>query len=359
LQQRVWQLRQPVADWNIPVQSSYLLKAWNAASRRYLGGYSPQQAMQRLSRRTVGRLLLRATASRTYDLRSTLVIAGSPRSGTTWLAELLNQIPRSAILFEPEHVQQVPQARAAGLTWHTIKDPDDDWPEGEQFFAKVFRGQLITGWTASHVPLGNAVAPRTWIVKFVDANFMLGWLTKRFPIRPPALLIRHPCAVIASQLRRGWSNSHPPRLKGFLAKHPEFTDYLETLSDPAEFAAALWSMQTYAPLSLPKPWPFQLIPYEELATNPGSELSRLFSAWKMPMPDGVLERAIRPSGTTDLDSALRSGSDPSGAWRKSLSPRQIEGILRVIERFGLNFYGEDARPDLSKLYDPGLLRTSA
>jgi hypothetical protein len=331
------------------LRSGKLHEAWNSATRRYLGGYSPRQALQRASRRSLSPLLLRATASRSYDLRSTLVIAGSPRSGTTWLAELLNRIPRSAILFEPEHVQQVPEAREAGLTWHTIKEPDDDWPEGRQFFDKVFRGKLISSWTVSHVPVTSAVAPRTWIVKFVDANFMLGWLARNFPIKPPVLLVRHPCAVIASQLRRGWSNPHPPRLKGFLAKYPQFKDYLETLSDPAEFAAALWSMQTYAPLMLPRPWPFVLIPYEELAADPRQELSRLFGAWQMPMPAGVLESATRPSGTTDSGSALRAGADPSGAWLKSLSTRQIDSILAVIRTFGLDFYDASGRPDLNRL----------
>jgi len=330
--------------------SGKLHEAWDSATRRFLSGYSPQQAVQRVSRRALSPLLLRATASRSYDIKNTLVIAGSPRSGTTWLAELLNRIPRSAILFEPEHVQQVPEARKAGLTWHTIKDPDEDWAEGRQFFDEVFRGKLISSWTVSHVPLANAVAPRTWIVKFVDANFMLGWLARSFPIKPPALLVRHPCAVIASQLRRGWSNPHPPRLKGFLAKYPQFTDYLETLSDPAEYAAALWSMQTYAPLMLPKPWPFVVMPYEELAADPRSELSRLFAAWQMPMPEGVLESAMRPSGTTDSGSALHAGADPSSSWRRSLSPRQIDGILAVIRTFGLDFYDATGRPDLARLH---------
>jgi hypothetical protein len=331
------------------LQSSKLHQAWNSATHRYLSGYTPRQALERISRRAVSPLLIRATSFSTHDLRNTLLIAGSPRSGTTFLAELLNQIPRSAILFEPEHIQQVPEARRAGLTWHTFKDPREDWPEGRRFFERALRGRLITGWTVSHVPLSKAIAPRTWIVKFVDANFMLGWLAANFPVRAPILLIRHPCAVIASQLRRGWSNPHPPRLKGFLARYPQFADYLETLRDPAEFAAALWSMQTLAPLSLPRPWPFVLLTYEELAADPSRELERLFATWQMPMPSGIVERAMRPSGTTDTGSALAAGSDPSSAWRRSLSASQIDGILGVIRTFGLDFYDESPYPDPDRL----------
>ena len=338
------------------MQSKYLENAWRSVSRRYLAGYTPRQAVQRVSRRALGPILLKATASRSYELSRTLVIAGSPRSGTTWLAELLNEIPRSAILFEPEHLQHVAEARDAGLTWHTIKEPEEAWAEGERFFGRVLRGQLINGWTASHVPLGRSIAPQTWIVKFVDANFMLGWLARQFAIRPPVLLIRHPCSVIASQFRRGWSNPHPPRLKKFLAKYPQFADYIESLSDPAEYSAALWSMQTFAPMTLPRPWPFILMTYEELAANPGEELTRLFNAWNLEMPSGVIRSAVRPSGTTDMDSALHAGSDTTLAWRKSLSDQQIAGILRVIRRFGLDFYDESPRPDLERLRDASLLR---
>ena len=323
--------------------------AWKSATNQYLGGYTPRQALVRLSRRTLSPLVVKATTFGAHDIRDTLLVAGSPRSGTTFLAELLNQIPRSAILFEPEHIRLVPEARQAGLTWHTVKYPGDDWPEGRRFFERVLRGRLITSWTVSHVPLANAVAPRVWIVKFVDANFMIGWLAANFPVRAPVLLLRHPCAVIASQLRRGWSNPHPPRLKAFLERYPQFTHYLETLRDPTEFAAALWSMQTYAPLMLKKPWPFVPLTYEELASNPQGELARLFDTWQMPMPAGIVERALRPSGTTDSGSPLAEGADPSSAWRRALSPSQIEGILGVIRTFGLDFYDAGARPDLAKL----------
>ena len=355
----LWHVRGPLSDQEHRVQSGPISKAWQSASRRYLGGYTPQQAVTRLSRRAISPLLVRTTSLGTHDIRDTLLVAGSPRSGTTFLAELLNQIPRSAILFEPEHIQQVPEARQAGLTWHTIKYPGDDWAQGRRFFERVLRGRLITSWTVSHVPLPSAVAPRVWIVKFVDANFMLGWLASQFPVRAPVLLIRHPCAVIASQLRRGWSNPHPPRLKGFLARYPQFTEYLETLRDPAEFAAALWSMQTYAPLMLPKPWPFVPVTYEELASNPQGELARLFDTWQMPMPAGIVERALRPSGTTDSGSPLAGGADPSSAWRRALSPSQVDGILAVVRTFGLDFYDAAPRPNLAKLAAFGSSGSSA
>jgi hypothetical protein len=314
--------------------------------------YTLTEAAQRVARRTLGTTLARITARRDYDLKQTLVVAGSPRSGTTWMAETLSSLPRSAILFEPEHMLQVPEAKAAGLDWHVMRFPGEPWPEGDRYFERVLCGRLITPWTVSHVPLSRAFAPKRWIVKFVDANLMLGWLATRFPIRPPLLVLRHPCAVVGSQLRRGWRLEHTPRLPAFFARYPQFTDYVASLQDPIEWSAAHWCMHTYTPLSLPQPWPFIVTAYEHASKDPESEFGRIFRRWQMPMPSDLVQRSRRPSGTTDLGSAMRQGGENGAGWRKALSQEQIKRILTVVRAFGLDFYADDPMPDTARLVGP-------
>ena len=311
--------------------------------------------MQRIARRTLGPSLVRLTADSGYDLRETLVVAGSPRSGTTWLAEVLASLPRSAILFEPEHVLQVPEARRSGLDWHVMKMPGEAWAEGERYFERALRGRIVTPWTVSHLPLARAVAPRRWIVKFVDANLMLGWLAARFPVKAPVLVLRHPCAVIGSQLRRGWKLDHAPRLKAFFDHYPQFREYVASLTDQVEWMAAHWCMHTYAPLALPRPWPFLLTTYESAAKEPEREFGRLFEAWRIPMPDDLAARAARPSGTADRGSRFISGTGAGGGWRRQFDDSQVKRILRVVNAFGLDFYAEDRMPDVERLQGPQAL----
>ena len=317
--------------------------------------YTPHQALQRLARRTVGPVLVRLTSDSGYDLRETLVVAGSPRSGTTWFAEVLSALPRSAILFEPEHVLQVPQARQSGLDWHVMKAPGESWPDGEAYFDKVFRGRLVTPWTVSHLPLGRAIAPKRWIVKFVDANLMLGWLATRFPVRAPVLVLRHPCAVVGSQLRRGWKLDHAPRLKAFFDQYPQFREYVASLETQAEWLAAHWCIHTYAPLMLPRPWPFLLTSYEQATKDPEREFGRLFQAWQLPMPADLVARAARPSGTTDRGSQLVAGVDARSGWQKQLSTEEVDRILRVVRAFGLDFYTNERMPDAGRLLGPSVI----
>jgi hypothetical protein len=311
--------------------------------------YSSRQIAQRIARRTLGPALVRLTADRGYDLHETLVVAGSPRSGTTWLAEVLSSLPRSAILFEPEHVLQVPDARRAGLDWHVMKMPDDDWPEGKRYFERVLRGRVVTPWTVSHLPLGRALAPRRWIVKFVDVNLILGWLAAHFPVRPPVLVLRHPCAVVGSQLRRGWTLDHAPRLKAFFDRYPQFREYVASLEQQEEWMAAHWCIHTYVPLMLPRPWPFLLTTYEQATKDPEREFGRLFEAWRLAVPADLVERAARPSGTTDRGSRFAAGGDARGGWKRLLSDDQARRILRVVQAFGLDFYTDERMPDAERL----------
>jgi hypothetical protein len=325
-------------------------------SFRLLKNYTLAEFAQRASRRGLGPALVRLTADRHYNLAETLVVAGSPRSGTTWLAEVLSTLPRSAILFEPQHMLQVPQARAAGLDWHVMKSPGDAWPAGDRYFDRVLRGQVVTPWTVSHLPLGRAIAPRRWIVKFVDANLMLGWLATRFPVRPPVLVLRHPCAVVGSQLRRGWRLDHAPRLAAFFDRYPQFSEYVASLQDPVEWSAAHWCLHTYAPLMLPQPWPFIVTTYEQATKDPEQAFGRLFERWQLPLPAGLVERTRRPSGTTDLGSQMRKRGDGDAGWRKALTELQVAQVLAVVRRFGLDFYTDDPQPDVARLAGPTPVR---
>lgn len=299
-------------------------------------------------------LILRATSRRSYDLANTLVIAGSPRSGTTWLAELVQTIPRTAILFEPEHLTRVAAARDAGLSWHTSKEPGESWPEGDDFFARVLRGEILTPWTTSLVPWRRAIAPHRWIVKLVDANFLLGWLAGRFPIAPPLLLLRHPCAVVASQLRMGWAPVASPQLVPFLEKHPPAAAILDSLGTPVEFSAALWCMQTLSPLLLAPPRPILVVTYEMLVRDPTQELAKVFRTWNLPIPEGLKAAAGRWSATTNRASVPGGSADPRTSWQTQLTNEQVESILRVVHAFGIDFYSDATEPDLQRLERFGL-----
>lgn len=261
--------------------------------------------------------------AKTYDIHNTIVISGCPRSGTTWLAEILNTIPNSNILMEPLHLRWVPEAKDIGFSGRTHIEPNEDWPEAEDFMKRVLSGQIMNINTLLKVKPMQILKNRNWIVKFVRANRMLRWIVENFPIRPPILLIRHPCAVVSSQMYipSSWGNSKPSEL------------------------ARSWCYDYSIPLSSPKPHPWILVSYERLVREKEAEIKRIFKVLGFDVPKAAMDLFRRPSSTTRKDSPVRQGLDPLTDWKSHLTEEQVKHILGIVKGFGLDFYNEDPEPD--------------
>lgn len=302
-------------------------------------------------------LLLNLYAPKDYNLADTLIISGAPRAGTTWLAELVSTIPGSTILFEPLHLNRVAEARKAGFKWETIVPRGTSWPEGEKFLKKVLLGKVRNYWTMSHVSLAQARNTRLWIVKFVRANMMLDWIAHTFPVRPPALIIRHPCATIASYLQKGWPRPvRPPVDHEFFRVYPQLRKVCNGLDAVEEFIAVSWCMEYYITLVVPSPLPFHLVCYERLVRAGLDELGKLFQAWVLPFPEEARAQLSRPSLTTATFSQVSKGWDPLAGWQRFFSQEQSNRILAVVKAFGLDFYTREPEPDYNRLYSSSPVR---
>ncbi|MEN8258764.1 MAG: sulfotransferase [Thermodesulfobacteriota bacterium] len=301
--------------------------------------------------------LLKLYAPKDYNMADTLVIAGAPRAGTTWLAELVNMVPESAILFEPLHLGQVSAARRAGFKWETMVPRGASWPEGENFLQKVLLGKVRNRWTMSHVTLQQARHARVWIVKFVRANMMLDWFAHTFPVRPPALIIRHPCACIASYLQKGWPRpAKAPADHAFFQVYPHLRQVCNGLVSVEEYIAVSWCMEYYVPFVAQPPMPFHLVCYERLVRTGLEELTKLFKVWELPLPEEAKVRLQRPSTTTATFSQVSKGRDPLTGWQRYFTPEQSRRILAVVEAFGLDFYSNEPEPDYERLYSQSPVR---
>lgn len=192
----------------------------------------------RMTSRTLKALILKLKpymAGR-FDENRVLLLTSTPRSGSTWLGNLLKSLPKSCVLFEPLQLQHVPEAKSAGFSWRTYVDPESKWPDGEAFFRRVFEGRVLNGWTSREMSLSEAWLSQTMIIKFVGANRMLPWICKTFKVRSPVLLISHPCAVIASQLKStAWQAISRPDEPTFIAKYPLFKEALSKTESVEEF----------------------------------------------------------------------------------------------------------------------------
>ena len=179
------------------------------------------------------------------------------------------------------------------------------------------------------------------MVKFVTANASIDWLTETFGVRS-ILLVRHPCAVVASQMRHGsWASVKKDR--AFSQAIGDDFPILRRVSVGAntheEILALAWLASTLPPLSSsPSSRKWLTVFYEDLVLEPAETIRRIFDWLGEETPKTVEELHGRPS-------AMVKGSIQGiDAWRHQLDADQQRRILRLVADAGVQLYDSASTP---------------
>jgi hypothetical protein len=211
----------------------------------------------------------------------------------------------------------------------------------------VLTGRIRDAWIDRSV---DVLRPSCRIVKDIRANLMLRWLHLQFPEVPLLLLIRHPCAVVASRMKLGWATDsdigsftrQPDLVRDFLA---ERMDAIESARTEEAKHAVIWCVSNLVPLVQFSGIGLTVVHYEHLCVRPQAEFARVFACLGTGYRNSVFDELAVPSMTTRTGSAVVTGGDRLADWSKDLSARQVRNVLEVVERFGLShLYGESAMP---------------
>lgn len=289
--------------------------------------------------------------TRNFEPSNNLILCSAPRGGSTWLAELLCQVPRTALLFEPLYLWRKPPFSDLNFTGYQPIPEHADWPAARATFDAVFRGRFVNDWTAHQSSILAFLLAKRMLVKMVRAHAMLPWLIRNFQFRyRPVLLVRHPLAVVASQLRFGFMRDG---FRGFripecpfnehYRKHAEFLLQIRTAE---EALAAQWCLANQVPLDSPdndRAW--TTVYYEHLLMDPEREIRRIFDGWALPLPHHILNRVRVPSGKTTDARFLSNPERQLDKWRQTFNEGQLERLVAVLDYFGRpGGYGLDSMP---------------
>jgi hypothetical protein len=153
-----------------------------------------------------------------------VLVAGLPRSGTTWVGEVLGRTGGTRYLHEPDNHLVRPDAWWAkrGLGPYPELQPGTPGDAYERLWARAFAGgprpsllyagsRILQRAGARRVSGRLASRQRPWpaagplVVKSVHCARSLEWVTDRFS---PAVVVveRHPFGVIASWRKLGWKD---------------------------------------------------------------------------------------------------------------------------------------------------------
>jgi hypothetical protein len=296
--------------------------------------------------------------------RTNISIFSEPRGGSTWMGEVFCKLPGSILISEPMFLlPPYREIRDVKFCFNQFIPEDAEWPEAEEYFRKLYNME-IGSFSAMRLyyfnrDLRDISKAKYFVYKDVNSNMLLAWVTKRFDINP-VYLIRHPCAVIASQLKYKHWDYILKDVKAYFPneedRHKEiyetYQDIINTISKPEERLAAEWALHNIVPIKHPendKRW--ITVAYEKMYKEPEAELSRVFERLNIEMPADILDEIKKPSITAieGSKSAIHSGNQIE-SWRKFLSASQVNNILHITREFGIDFYDESPEPDYSKIY---------
>ena len=306
-------------------------------------------------RRKVQRRLKRVLFSRIFrddagDSGRAILVAGTARSGTTWLADIIQTQLSCRVMFEPFQARLVGGYRQ--FNYFQYMRPEEENGDLAAFCRRVFAGEIRHRWIDREV---DQLRPSCRLVKEIRANLMLKWMRERFPEVPQLFIVRHPCAVVASRMQLGWDTDgdlnpllgQKHLVEDFLA---DKLDLIHAAGTPEEKHALIWSITNLVPLRQFKKGELTVVYYEDLCLHPAEVVPQIFGAIGRPFDESVWEATGRPSFTSRSGSAAVTGDNRLTQWQKLLTASQVERVRGVVDAFGLDrLYGDSLTPLGSKI----------
>ena len=278
------------------------------------------------------------------DHGDSVLVAGSGRGGTSWLAEAVSAAGGYRYVFEPFHPGKVRAALPFG--YRRYLRPHERRLDLLEPASRILGGRVRGPWTDR---FQRGFVHRRRLIKEIRANLFLGWLAQNFPGMPVVFVLRHPCAVAHSKTRLGWRS----RLEEFLGQPELVEDFLAPVAERMRAARSeferhvfAWCVENRVPLAQLRRGQAHLVFYERLCENPDQELAQLFGY----LGSGGVERALRalrkPSSLSRAGSEIHSGGSPSRGWVREVGEAEIRRATEILALFGLDgIYGDSPEPD--------------
>jgi hypothetical protein len=303
-------------------------------------------------------------------LLSVILVLGAPRSGTTWLAKIIDSHPDVLYRHEPDETLPGP----ASLTSATLPSLLANWVADRgartvtkrPFFPKSWQPawarrlrSLIAGAVsaASRLPEPLArlaqvripdlmwrPAPRV-AIKSVRWTQGAAILARALPGSRTIFILRHPCGQVASVMRGDRQRRFDLKTQGtdmpfdeataltFAAAHGVDDPAFQALPDAAKYA---WSWRAFnepAYSSLAAQPNVHVVLYEALCARPEALARRILGFagldWN-PQTEHFVERSAMHQGKAGYYAIFRDAVAAAEAWLRTMSPADQQAVRSVV-----------------------------
>jgi hypothetical protein len=263
-----------------------------------------------------------------------VAVHGVPRSGTSWIGEIINSSPHVIYRYQP----LFSYALKDYLTPSSAEEDIDEFFRALEGVQDPFIDQAAKR-ASGRFPAFAKDNPTHLVYKEVRYVNILWNLMRRTEDVYLCAVIRNPLSVVNSWLRAprefrrdlGWVESEEWRyaLKKNMNKPEEFNGFEK------------WKEATYTFLRLRDRFPDRtfILHYDDFVSNPLIGLNDLFSFLRLPITSSTLEfiRESRTSGNSDAYAVFRD-QDTRGKWKYELDPAIISAITDDLRGTELEKY---------------------
>jgi len=304
---------------------------------------TPEKVRRKIIHLSRKHLLRPLAPKKTYNPTTNHYIFADPRGGSTWLMEIIQSITNEPVIWEPLDLKlRNNPFNKLKFGWRQHIPEQKEWKEALELFQKLFKGKILEKNILDYSTFSQLKDSETLLFKICRGNALLPWLCKNFEFNnQPVYLVRHPFAVVSSQLKHGaWDYD----FKGFeipdtpfnanYLKHKEF---LTTLKTKEEALVASWCLSNLESLNHPHnniKW--ITITYEDFVLNPEKELTRILRRWDLAIEVNTLK--LRKDSVTTRADSPNEALDRISNWKNNFNTRQLTAMGKVLDYFEVDLY---------------------
>ncbi len=313
---------------------------------------TPKKVKRKLIHLSRKHLLRNLAPKKIYDPANNHYIFADPRGGSTWLMEIIQSITNEPVIWEPLDLKlRRNPFKSINFGWRQHIPEQGQWEEAFELFQQLFEGKILEKNSLDYSTFKQLKNSETLLFKICRGNALLPWLCHNFEFKhQPVYLVRHPFAVVSSQLKHGaWDYD----FKGFEIPETPFNAnylkhraFLKTLKTKEEALVASWCLSNLESLNhRHNNVKWVTITYEDFVLNPEKEIQRITDRWNLSI-DITSLNLRKDSVTTRADSpgeALKRIAN----WKTNFDSKQLAAMGRVLDYFEVSLYSkEDSTPQL-------------
>jgi len=266
--------------------------------------------------------------------KDVVLVSGSGRSGTSWVANICNFQNDFRYIFEPLNPEKI-----------ELGIDDFNWCLNEQsdapLLSSILDGHISNSWANSR---NKRLIAKRRLIKEIRSNTMLKWVSKHYPKVKVVVVLRNPLAVAASRKRLEKENPRSnwvwlpsvetllkePQLKESIS-HEQFEllaqqvgkgVVMETMAD--------WCINNLLAFNLSEQPDWYVVYYEELLADGDAVASGLMEFLGISIKKDIQAALSQSSETTRLRNSV------SVEWFDVLSADEIDQATMFLQAFGVD-----------------------